>query len=510
MMIAENNQPTPQLGEYLTRGAACILVLAYEQVATIVLQVAKPYVDYQLPAIALAVVLAIIMRLFGKRDVIRDLCEICWLDVGIQVIGALVARTHGQLFLYAALANSIFYLKWARIFWPARHDDGSWASWPIFGLIGLIQRKQYPNPLTFLQTASAYFAMLLCLGAGYLHQMFAIKAGSLVPLCVIVTIVLVYARTLIANVEAQQAELLATTAALATAREQARQADIMAQLNAELALQTVALAQTAAELEEKNAALDELNKKVIVFNEDLHLANDQLRFHNKMVSQANHDIAPLLTFLHAYLQDLSATSLDDTQRNYLTQITYIASTTGDLLAQNIGTRRHPDLEKKSGFSACNLDDIMATYQAPLDNLAQQHGSFFKVNLPTSINVWSNDDHLRRIIINLVRNAIIHNPPGTHVRMFVTTKGTAYTVRILDTGTGIPEAGGANPAANFKALVERVKNRSDAPSETASGEASHGIGLQSVADLSNTLEMPIALYTRFKLGAIFQFRLGHAV
>jgi K+-sensing histidine kinase KdpD len=124
-------------------------------------------------------------------------------------------------------------------------------------------------------------------------------------------------------------------------------------------------------------------------------------------------------------------------------------------------------------------------------------------------VWCNRHHLRRVIVNLVRNAIIHNPPGTHVRMLVTTRGTGYIVRIWDTGTGLPEASGKYGEINFKNLVERIKNQIHAPTETESGEASHGIGLQSVDELCTAMNMPLELYTRFKLGAIFKFRLEYA-
>ncbi|MEN9864484.1 MAG: hypothetical protein RL748_74, partial [Pseudomonadota bacterium] len=324
MMIAETNQGTTPTGEYLIRGAACIIVLACEWIATIILRVAKPYVDYQLAAILLAVLLAISIPLLGKRAVIRDLCEICWLDVGIQIVGAIIAQNNGRLFWYGAFANAIFFMKWARIFWSERNHDGSWAGWPIFGLIGLVQRKQYPNPLTSLQTASAYFVMLLCLGAGYVHQVWTIKAGLLAPLCVIVTIVLLYARTLIANVEAQQAELLAATAELAV---------------------------KAAELEEKNGALEKLNHEVTIANEDLSITHARLTRHTQLVDQANHDIAPLLSFLHTYIEYLGNTALDEQQRDYLSKIISIVTTTADHLARNIGTRRHPAWETKSGFVA---------------------------------------------------------------------------------------------------------------------------------------------------------------
>ena len=53
-------------------------------------------------------------------------------------------------------------------------------------------------------------------------------------------------------------------------------------------------------------------------------------------------------------------------------------------------------------------------------------------------IWADHDRLEQVFVNLLSNALGHNPPGTRVRVTATVNGAAaVTVTVADDGTGMP-------------------------------------------------------------------------
>ena len=90
----------------------------------------------------------------------------------------------------------------------------------------------------------------------------------------------------------------------------------------------------------------------------------------------------------------------------------------------------------------------------------------------SIHLWGDDGLLRRMLDNLLRNSITHNPQGCKIELSVGEKNGNCLCTISDDGVGIaPEL--------LKAL-----NRGDdiASSQDSDGKAEHGLGLKLVTQI----------------------------
>ena len=90
----------------------------------------------------------------------------------------------------------------------------------------------------------------------------------------------------------------------------------------------------------------------------------------------------------------------------------------------------------------------------------------------SIHLWGDDGLLRRMLDNLLRNSITHNPQGCKIELSVGEKNGNCLCTISDDGVGIaPEF--------LKAL-----NRGDdiASSQDSDGKAEHGLGLKLVTQI----------------------------
>lgn len=82
-------------------------------------------------------------------------------------------------------------------------------------------------------------------------------------------------------------------------------------------------------------------------------------------------------------------------------------------------------------------------------------------------VEADPDLLRRVLENLVENAVRHAPHGTTVRVSTTSRGDAVEVRIADEGIGIPEA---LREAVFERFVRGPEGQDDR------GRGGRGLGL----------------------------------
>lgn len=53
-------------------------------------------------------------------------------------------------------------------------------------------------------------------------------------------------------------------------------------------------------------------------------------------------------------------------------------------------------------------------------------------------VWADHDRMEQVLLNLIDNALRHNPEGTHVRVKTVTDGTSVAIGISDDGSGVPD------------------------------------------------------------------------
>lgn len=174
------------------------------------------------------------------------------------------------------------------------------------------------------------------------------------------------------------------------------------------------------------------------------------------------------------------------------------------LERIIGTEHLAKLREGALEVAVELEAILDPMIEPYHAWAEEHGSHFAIRGNYWCTVWSNAEYLVRIISNLVKNAIVHNPAGTQIHVMVSQRKRFVVIRILDTGNGIPEARGPDPAANFAQFVARC-----AQNGATGGPGSHGIGMQSVANLCYELGRDLRLYARCHVGTIFELVLEPA-
>jgi signal transduction histidine kinase len=58
--------------------------------------------------------------------------------------------------------------------------------------------------------------------------------------------------------------------------------------------------------------------------------------------------------------------------------------------------------------------------------------------PSSPAVWADHDRMEQVLLNLIDNAVRHNPDGTHVEVSALIEGATVTISVTDDGAGVPD------------------------------------------------------------------------
>lgn len=157
-------------------------------------------------------------------------------------------------------------------------------------------------------------------------------------------------------------------------------------------------------------------------------------------ARLSHELRTPLTAIRGYASSLTQPDVhwdDRSQRQFLTRISdesdRLSRLVGDLLdfsAMESGLLRlNPDW--------CDLPLILDAARACLPSEAAQRVALHSAGpLP---DIWGDHDRLEQVFVNLIGNAIRHNPPHTTVSVTVTPAIDGVTVIVADDGVGLPAA-----------------------------------------------------------------------
>jgi two-component system OmpR family sensor kinase len=87
--------------------------------------------------------------------------------------------------------------------------------------------------------------------------------------------------------------------------------------------------------------------------------------------------------------------------------------------------------------AVDLDELMREAARAAAVLGRQRGVKVTAEVPAEAPYEGDEDLLRRMVLNLLENAVAHTPEGGGVRLELSRRDGGYVVTVADSGTGIP-------------------------------------------------------------------------
>jgi signal transduction histidine kinase len=470
---------------------------AYEFIAGFLLHYTQTAIGYYYASIPVAILLALLVPRLGNEPIANDMREICWYDVAVQIIGFVACLLHYSEVPYWILSQFIIVLKMTRVTWPLlRINFDLPATWPAFGFAGYFrQRREGATAQKLTPAHRRKLGLLIPIGLVCAIVMQQAAAFAAFPVSSIATLyfTLRYTRRIMAKLAAREQQTIAAIEAAAQAN-----ADI-AIANERLKNQAVIEAQNTA-LAEKNAALQTLSEQQAAVVKDLEERNQSLR-------DANHDLKQPINILRNRIDFALRLASNEEQIKLLNAV--------DLGMEELSLIMHGIIDQARASTLLNVPPMKAIALKDLANycylnyfaLAQKHDMYFEqAEKPGELDgaVFCNEMLLKRILGNLLNNAILHGTPDGTIRLHFCRSGKSCTIWVSDNGKGIADANGRDHAANFANLVEKLTQEQalfNAGQEALDG---HRLGLMSVQRLCAELGVGMRLKSSPRFGTTFCF------
>ena len=85
-----------------------------------------------------------------------------------------------------------------------------------------------------------------------------------------------------------------------------------------------------------------------------------------------------------------------------------------------------------------LNDLVDECRRAVDVLARERAVTIRASMPSDVEFRGDENLLRRMLVNVVQNAVTHTPAGGSVTVDVTPNGRSVAIRVRDEGGGIPD------------------------------------------------------------------------
>jgi signal transduction histidine kinase len=272
----------------------------------------------------------------------------------------------------------------------------------------------------------------------------------------------------------------------------------------ELQQQNRDLAKILAELEEKREQLEEVNRQLNDSNRELNEANTKLKelaeLREEFLALTTHDLRSPLTVISGVISFFTSGRLGELSPEQKNMVSMMERNTQNLIELVNDLLDASKLESGTiRLDAASIDirNVLDELRETMEPLAKEKGIELAEILPADLpRVEADRPKLRRILLNLLSNALKFTRKGGRVEVRAEQKDSRVEVSVSDTGVGIaPED------------VDRLFDKYEqARSRATRGEKGTGLGLYITKQLVELHGSEIKVESELGKGSTFSFTL----
>lgn len=183
---------------------------------------------------------------------------------------------------------------------------------------------------------------------------------------------------------------------------------------------------------------DEIGRLAEQFNIMAARVKDMNQRLTRFVADVSHDLRTPLASIHICLQSLQNYEMEpEEQKEFLQDINQETQRLIYLVEDLLDLTRHQEVVDKREVISLSLllQDVADMTRPRLERKGQQFFTQIPEKLPC---FFVSPEALKRVLFNLLDNAIKFTPPGGWIKLSVEERNTEVLIIIEDTGCGIPE------------------------------------------------------------------------
>jgi signal transduction histidine kinase len=252
------------------------------------------------------------------------------------------------------------------------------------------------------------------------------------------------------------------------------------------------------------SANETLERRVQQRTEELTIVNGELKrakaeaeeantSKTRFLAAASHDILQPLNAARLYVSSLVERDRKEARADLAENIDASLEAVEDILTALLDISRLDSGALKPEFTSFQIGEMMRQLQREFDPVAREKGLELRFVIP-SATIRSDRRLLRRLLQNLVSNAIKYTPSGK-VLVGARRRGSKLQIQVLDTGLGIPQT--------KQKMVFREFQRLEEGARVARGL---GLGLSIVQRIAQTLKIGLSLSSQSGRGSVFSIEM----
>src|ERR1043165_8658926 len=270
----------------------------------------------------------------------------------------------------------------------------------------------------------------------------------------------------------------------------------------ELSRQNRDLVQVLGELEEKREQLEQVNRRLEESNRELNEANAKLRelsaMKEEFLALTTHDLRSPLTVISGVINFFTSGRLGDLtpeQKNMVAMMERNTQNLIELVNDLLDASKLESGTMRLEISSINIKGVVDELRESMEPLAKEKEIGLVEDVPEDLpELRADRAKLRRILVNLVSNALKFTPKGGRVRLGASREGAFARVTVSDTGVGIPR----------EDLHDIFDKYAQARSRATRSEKGTGLGLYITRQLVELHGGKIGVQSEVGKGSTFSF------